>query len=156
MRLGDVFFHFKQSIIRNIDKQGIKKKYQNDEEFRNKVKLLSALSFIPENEVNEKFNLVCEQFDMYDEESITAFLQYFSTTYVRGAELAGRNRPPLFPIQIWNQFQAAKDKASKTTALRAIITPSTACSQVVIQLFGPYFLGLGVMWLCMSMKLIVS
>ena len=70
---------------------------------------MAALSFVPVNDVRKVFQDLIQIFP--DNESYNELISYFSATYIEGP--AGRN--PLFPIEVWNHFESAIKKTSKTT-----------------------------------------
>jgi len=54
---------------------------------------------------------------MPDADRIDEFITYFEHIYVRGRRLPGRGanyKPALFPIDTWNQMQAAVDGIART------------------------------------------
>lgn len=54
-----VLFHFSQCIFRRIQSDGLKRRYETD--FALKLRLLSALAFVPTADVVEAFETICEQ-----------------------------------------------------------------------------------------------
>lgn len=46
-------FHFKQSIIRNLNSIGLKKRYESDVKFAHEVRQLMAIAFLPEEKVSK-------------------------------------------------------------------------------------------------------
>lgn len=103
------YFHLYQSLIRKINSVGLKTKYETNVETKLKLKSLVALTFVPVNDVRNVFNQLIATFP--NEDNYNEILNYFFSTYIEGA--AGRN--PLFPISIWNHYDAAIEKSSKTT-----------------------------------------
>jgi len=49
------WFHFIQSIFCKAQELGFQQRYQDDVEFRNEVKLLSALAFVPKQDLKARF-----------------------------------------------------------------------------------------------------
>ena len=47
------FFHFCQNLYRSITGHGLKEKYENDPEFALKIRMLSALAFVPTHKVEQ-------------------------------------------------------------------------------------------------------
>lgn len=103
------YFHLCQSVIRKINSVGLKLVYESDIDMKLKLKSLPALSFVPLPDVRTVFDQLAATFP--DEDNYNEVLTYFFSTYIEG--VAGRS--PLFPITIWNHFEAAADKCPKTT-----------------------------------------
>lgn len=94
----------------------MKMDYQNNDELRAGVRSLSALAFVPPNDVLEAFELLAES--MVQHEQMNELLSFFEHTYVRGRRLRGRGEvygPALFNIKLWNQHAAAVDCVARTT-----------------------------------------
>jgi hypothetical protein len=53
--LAGCWFHLSHSIFRNAQGLGLKKKYEKSRKFKNKIKLLSALSFVPTKDIGKRF-----------------------------------------------------------------------------------------------------
>ena len=107
------FFHLSQSVIRKVSELGLKTTYETDEEFSMLVRSLPALAFVPEEEVEERFEEVAAAFP--DEPAVNNLISYFESTYVRGPRLAGRYRDPTFPPGVWSHFADAVLLEPKTT-----------------------------------------
>ena len=52
------FFHFSQCIFRRIQAEGLQRRYETDVEFAMKMRLLSALAFVPTEDVVEAFEVL--------------------------------------------------------------------------------------------------
>lgn len=50
-RLRGCYFHFCQAIYREVQQQGLSRKYANDDATRKHIRLLLALAFVPINDV---------------------------------------------------------------------------------------------------------
>ena len=110
-RITGCYFHLAQSVLRKVNEVGLKVDYETSEDVRIPVRCLSALSHIPVEDVPAAFDLLAEsmpQVAHVDEQVVT----YFEHTYIRGRRLRGRGDnygPALFPIETWNQLDAAAD-----------------------------------------------
>ena len=58
------FFHFSQAIFRKIQSLGLQVRYNDDEDFTHKVRMLAALVFVPEPDVIIAFEAVSEDFPL--------------------------------------------------------------------------------------------
>ena len=97
---------------------GSKRRFESDEEFSMMVRSLSALAFVPPNQVGNVFNQLSEAFpgeDDKDFDQITELLLYFEATYIRNRGRLGQVRPARYPAVIWNHTHQALDCLPKTT-----------------------------------------
>lgn len=46
------FFHFKQSILRNLSTNGLKERYENDSVFSDEIRQMMAVAFLPVDDVS--------------------------------------------------------------------------------------------------------
>jgi hypothetical protein len=53
-KIRGCWFHFSQNLFRNAQALGLQPKYQSDRKFKNKIKLLSALAFVPVHDVQKQ------------------------------------------------------------------------------------------------------
>ena len=103
------YFHLCQSLIRKICSVGLKSDFESDIELKLKLKSLTALAFVPINDVRQMFDNLAATFP--DDERYNEVLTYFFSTYIEGAI----GREPLFPIKLWNHYDAAIESSPKTT-----------------------------------------
>lgn len=114
-------FHHGQCINRRINELGLKKAYEENEEFNMAVKSLLALTFVPEDDVIDRFYEVVERLtDLAEEypelERVDELCNYFELTFVRGAQRPGRQRlPARYPIALWNHFTDPGNDVPRTT-----------------------------------------
>ena len=94
------FFHFSQSIYRRVQAAGLQSKYQNEDEFSIKIRMIPALAFLPINNVVEAFETLEEVMPA----EAQPILDYFEYTSI--GRLRRRNRrAPWFPISMWNMHE---------------------------------------------------
>ena len=79
------FFHHSQSVWRKTQSLGLAGRYNEDAEFALKVRTLSALAFLPEEEVEDGLREVAESLP----DEAVPLLDYFQSTYI-GREVAGK------------------------------------------------------------------
>ena len=103
-------FHLAQSIHRKVQTTGLMEDYENDDEFRLSIKMLSALSFYPAEEIPT----VYEELRNDAPARARNLYKYFEETYVLGRPLLakrGKGRPkkggpprhpPRFPPELWS------------------------------------------------------
>ena len=70
------FFHLRQNVYKRVQQQGLTNRYQADNDFALKIKMLGSLAFVPENDVISCFNTLMEDFP---EEAIE-IAKYFENT----------------------------------------------------------------------------
>lgn len=104
-------FHFGQSVYRNVQKVGLQSIYRSDEEFAFQIKLLTALAFVPPDNVTDAFEELVET-EFYSEnnesqhkEQIQQLVAYFQATYVYRVDRRGVKHPPLYPPALWNVYE---------------------------------------------------
>ena len=110
------YFHLSQSIVRKVSEIGMKSDYENDNDIRCSVRCLAALAFVPAVDVQNAFTLLADSMPHHDH--MDELISFFEHTYVRGRRLRGRGElygPSLFPIEVWNQHDAAVDGIARTT-----------------------------------------
>lgn len=110
------YFHLCQSIIRKVNGLGIKEEYENNDAIRGSIRCLAALAYVPVPDVVNAFELLAESMPAH--EHMDELLTYFEHTYVRGRRLRGRGNnygSALYPIDSWNQNDAAFDGIARTT-----------------------------------------
>ena len=121
--LKGCYFRLCQSFLRKINEVGLKTLYQSNPEFGLGLKLLPALAFPPCEEVESAFEDVVEELtSMLDEFKLNASVAkkvetvvcYFHTTYIRGQKIGPSFKPARFPVEIWNQHEAAINSLART------------------------------------------
>ena len=95
------FFHLAQSIYRRIQSDGLATAYQLDRDLALKLKMLPCLSFVPEIDVIDCFNILMQEFP----QSAMSVGKYFEDNYIGKVLANGSRRTPLFPIRVWNMHQ---------------------------------------------------
>lgn len=110
------YFHLSQSLIRKVMEVGLKTRYENDNSVREYIRCLSALAFVPPEDVVEAFELLVDT--MPDADHVDEVTTFFEHTYIRGRRQRGRGEvygPALFPMETWNKHSAAVDGIARTT-----------------------------------------
>ncbi len=107
--LQGCYFHLNQCLVRKVQNLGLKRRFDEDMEYKLKVKSMAALSFVPADEVAEIFNQLTATFP--NDEATFQLLGYFSTNWINGLG----NRGPRFPVALWNQMDATAAGGPRTT-----------------------------------------
>ena len=92
-RVTCCFYHFSQSLWRKVQELGWTRRYGTDPVFAHKIRLFSALAFVPTEHVIEAWLALTDYLD----EDYDDFVVYFEPTYIgtlRGR--AGARRRPIF------------------------------------------------------------
>lgn len=87
-------FHLAQSVQRKTNEK-YKKNYDTDPEFKIQIKMLSALAFLPPNQV-------CAAFSQLVNNIPIEIGEYFRTTYIGTINPFQQTIPAIFPINFWN------------------------------------------------------
>lgn len=106
------YFHLQQSVYRKVIELGCKTNYENDGQFAHHIKCISALAFLPEDEVEEAFRMLTNHSDFPVE--ATQIAGYFHKTYI-GLNQPGSNvGRPLFQIKFWNVNDRTRNNEHRT------------------------------------------
>ena len=94
---------------------GLMPKYQTDDDFKLRLKMLSALAFVPVSDIVANFESLATTF-LIDE---LPLLSYFESTWI-GQAVGGRRLPPMFSHHMWNVLDRAGTWSTrKTNALES-------------------------------------
>jgi hypothetical protein len=110
------YFHLCQSVLRKVNEVGLKAEYESNDEITGFIRCITALSHVPAADVVDAFDILVQQ--MPRNEKVEEVATYFERTYVRGRRRPGRGEhynPPIFPVAVWNKFDAAGDGIARTT-----------------------------------------
>uniref|UniRef100_H2XX57 MULE transposase domain-containing protein n=1 Tax=Ciona intestinalis TaxID=7719 RepID=H2XX57_CIOIN len=102
-------FHLSQSVFRKIQQLGLQQLYRSNSEISLKVKMLTALSFVPERDMAEALSAVLNNFPP----ELASLGEYFEETYIGRAIPNGR-RQPIFPISLWNTLARVRNNLPRT------------------------------------------
>ena len=103
------FFHLCKRLDYHVKKLGLMAKYEQDYDFRIRVKKLAALAFVSVADVVGAFESLATTF--LDDE--LRLLSYFEATWI-GAPAGGRRLPPMFPLHMWNLLDRASTGSTRT------------------------------------------
>ena len=87
-------------------------KYQTDDDFKLRVKMLAELAFVPVSEFVATFESLATTFGFLNDE--LPLLSYFESTWI-GQSVGGRRLPPMFPHYMWNVLGRAGTGSTRTT-----------------------------------------
>lgn len=107
------FFHFCQCIWRKIQAApGLQQMYANDPEVALKMRMLTALAFVPSADVVQAFEELIENVEFPGEAQ--SVIDYFEDTWIGRPGRNNRRRAPLFRHDSWNVHDAVEDGLPKT------------------------------------------
>lgn len=106
------FFHFSQSIFRQVQSNGLKQRYETDADFALMLRLLPALAFVPEQSVVEAFERLCDK-NVFPCE-VQPVVDYFEDTWIGRLQRRNHRRTPHFPHCMWNCFDGVLEGLPKT------------------------------------------
>ncbi len=112
------FFHLSQCLWRKIQQifiEEMKNNYSTDADFALQVRHLAALAYVPEIDVVAAFeNLLDSQYYTENERLLQPLIDYFEDIWIGRIDRRNRRRQPLFPISLWNCYEAAKSGLPRT------------------------------------------
>lgn len=119
VRIRGCFYHFGQCFWRRIQQEpDIQAKYRDDTDpdFQIHLKTLMSLAFVPVPDVIETFMELLETSFFKDNENLLSpLVNYFEDTWIGRPNRRGTGRSaPLFPLDMWNQYQGTLEKLPKT------------------------------------------
>lgn len=83
--------------------------YVNDEEFRSVIRMVTALSFVPVDDVLHAF----DELSGFAMDEAQVILDYLETNYI-GELRRGRRLPPRFPHEMWNSNVRVQENLPRT------------------------------------------
>ena len=104
------FFHLCQNVYKKVQEHHLTNVYQNDNLFRINIRMISALAFVPVQDVVRSFVMLCNHCGAQEQ----PILQYFESTYI-GELRAGVRANPLFPHDIGNVYDRVVGGLPRTT-----------------------------------------
>ena len=111
------FFHYKPSIWRWIQANGMSSKYSHENNiwFRQFINQHICLAFIPPNDVVEAFECLQQAAEEHLEDSdVEAFTGYFESNFIGRIKRNGTRSTPRHQIHMWNQFENAMNDNNRT------------------------------------------
>jgi hypothetical protein len=102
-------FHLSSNVYKHVQHNGLVQQYNHDAVFRQNIRMLPALAFVPEDDVVNAFDEIV----LHCGPAEQPILDYFEHTYV-GQVRAGVRQEPLFPIELWNVSDRMEDDLPRT------------------------------------------
>lgn len=109
------FFHFQQCIWRKIQENGLQNKYAVDSDFSLQIRYLSALAFVPINNVIQYFEKIISSYYFVENENILSKLvDYFEDTWIGRPNRRKCRRLAKFSIEMWNCYDSVLQNLPRT------------------------------------------
>ena len=112
--LSGCLFHFAQIMWRRVQDAGLQQAYnqEGEEQLRVEVHSLTALAFLPVDDVAGAFDSLAERID----ERLLPVADHLEDYFIRGrAARRGRRRAPHYPIPTWNCYDRVLAGLPRTT-----------------------------------------
>jgi len=106
-------YHLCSNIWKNIQRHGLQVQYGADEELGLHLRMLSALAFLPPQDVVEGFDTLCAEIRGRFED-LADVLEYFEDTYVGHFQHNAPRWRPMFPNELWNMFERTHKELPRT------------------------------------------
>ena len=99
---------------KRIQQSGLQERYINDPEFALHLRMISALAFLPPNDVQNSFDQLAALIRNQYGNGTDGVLDYFEDNYVGRFRVNAPRGIPKFPINFRNMFYRADDKLPRT------------------------------------------
>lgn len=100
-------FHFAQSIWKHIGYLKLIDFYKTNKDFKNAIKMVICLAFVPLNEVLSFYTIIKDWIITNNVPNTAEFLEYFENTYI--------GTSPMFDILFWNVYERVKTNLPRTS-----------------------------------------
>jgi hypothetical protein len=124
------YFHYRNTILKNLKKKGVYQNYLNDEHFKNMVMTIAVLPFLPLDEVLSTFLDITDNCPSYS----TPFFKYVDATFIRGKcirHIPRLNKSiygnPKYQLSEWNLFTRFGSEIETTTNVQESINHRLSC-----------------------------
>jgi hypothetical protein len=108
------FYHLSANILKHIKTLGMQVRYNTDQEFALHLRMISAIAFLPPNNVIDGFEVLCDAIRNHYGGDVDDLLEYFEDTYIGRFRRNVPRRPPMFNIDLWNMFHRSDDELPRT------------------------------------------
>lgn len=109
------YYHFKQSVWRNVQSNGLQTLYTENIQFMMAVKMLTALTFVPTQDVIFAYeSLISSYYFLNNEDLLSDLLDYFEHTWIGQKKRDDTRRDPIYSIELWNNYEAVLNDLPRT------------------------------------------
>lgn len=114
LEIKGCFYHLCANIWKHIQSLGLQMRYNEEPEFALHLRMLSALAFVPPQNVEDGFDALTDFIRNIYNNEIDDLLEYFEDTYIGRYRRNAPRREPLFNINLWNMYHRTDDELPRT------------------------------------------
>ena len=103
-------FHLSKNVYKKVQANGLAALYLNDQVFRNNIRMICTLAFVPIPDIQRSFNALCQICGNGE----VPIIDYFATNYV-GELHNGIRRPLIFDHELWSVYDRVVNNLPRTT-----------------------------------------
>ena len=104
------FYYLCSNMWKRIQQSGLQERYINDPEFALHLRMISALAFVPPNDVQNLFDQLAALIRKQYGNGADGVLDYFEDNYFRRFRANAPRDIPTFPIDFWNMLHRTDDE----------------------------------------------
>ena len=104
------FYHLCSNICKRIQQSGLQERYINDPEFALHLRMITALAFLPPNDVQNSIDQLAALIRNQYGNGTDGVLYYFEDNYVWRFRVNAPRDIPTFPIDFWNMLHRTDDE----------------------------------------------
>ena len=108
------FFHLCSNVWKHVQAAGLQVRYLEEPEFALQLRMLTALAFLPPQNVTAGFVSVCNEIRRNFGDAAEELLAYFEDTYIGRFRVDAARGNPLFSIELWNMFHRTDAELPRT------------------------------------------
>ena len=112
--ISGCFFHLSSNSWKHIQRAGLQECYINNPQFGLQLRMIAALVFVPPQDVVNSFDELCVVIRNHYDGDVDEVLDYFEDTYIGRFPRNAPQRPPFFPIELWNMFNRTAEELPRT------------------------------------------
>ena len=104
------FYYLCSNMWKRIQQSGLQERYINDPEFALHLRMISALAFVPPNDVQNLFDQLAALIRKQYGNGADGVLDYCEDNYFRRFRVNAPRDIPTFPIDFWNMLHRTDDE----------------------------------------------
>ena len=108
------FFHLFSNVWKHVQNAGLQVRYVEEPELALQLRMLTALAFLPPQDVVRGFVAVCIEIRTNFGNVAEELLACFENTYVGRFPLNAPRNNPIFSIELWNMFHRTDAELPRT------------------------------------------
>ena len=104
----------RSNVWKHIQRLGHQVRYVEESEFGLCLRMLSALAFLPPQNVISGFEELCDDVRTNYQDDVDEHFEYFEDTYIGRYRRNAPRCQPLFAIDIWNMYHRTDEELPRT------------------------------------------